>query len=180
MTDVESMYYQVMVPNNQQSFLKFLWWSNGNLLEEPQDFVMCAHVFGGTSSASYSNHALGGTAVENESIFGKEASEALQKNFYVDDLLKSSKDVEFAEESVKDVMNTCKADGFYLTKFISNSKKLLSTIPEIHRRIGVKNQYISGQLPNDKALGICWEIGEDAFTFKIKLDERALTKKVML
>ena len=25
MPDVESMYYQVMVPDNQQSFLKFLW-----------------------------------------------------------------------------------------------------------------------------------------------------------
>ena len=35
-----------MVPDNQQSFLKFLWWNNGNLLEEPQDFVMCVHVFG--------------------------------------------------------------------------------------------------------------------------------------
>ena len=46
MADVKSMYYQVMVPDNQQSFLKFLWWNNGNLLEEPQDFVMCVHVFG--------------------------------------------------------------------------------------------------------------------------------------
>ena len=81
MADVESMYYQVMVPNNQQSFLKFLWWSNGNLLEEPQDFVMCAHVFGGTSSASYSNHALGGTAVENESIFGKEVQKPSKRIF---------------------------------------------------------------------------------------------------
>ena len=25
MADVESMYYQVMVPDNQQAFLKFLW-----------------------------------------------------------------------------------------------------------------------------------------------------------
>ena len=39
MTDVESMYYQVIVPDNQQIFLKFLWWNDRNLLEEPQDFV---------------------------------------------------------------------------------------------------------------------------------------------
>ena len=53
-------------------------------------------------------------------------------------------------------------------------------ISESRRRIGVKNQDLPGQLPNEKALGICWEVGDDAFTFKIKLDERPLTKRVML
>ena len=62
----------------------------------------------------------------------------------------------------------------------SNSKKLLLSIPGSQRKIGVKDQDLSGQLLNEKALGICWEIGEDAFTFKIKLDERALTKRVMV
>ena len=28
MADVESMYYQLMVPNNERAFLKFLWWNN--------------------------------------------------------------------------------------------------------------------------------------------------------
>ena len=77
-------------------------------------------------------------------------------------------------------MNMCKAGGFHLSKFISNSKKLLLSIPGSQRKIGVKDQDLSGQLLNEKALGICWEIGEDAFTFKIKLDERALTKRVMV
>ena len=77
-------------------------------------------------------------------------------------------------------MSICKAGGFHLTKFISNSKKLLLSIPESQRRIGVKDQDISGQLSNEKALRICWAIGQDAFTFKIKLDERALIKTVML
>ena len=74
----------------------------------------------------------------------------------------------------------CKAGGFHLSKFISNSKKLLLSIPKSQKRIGVKDQDPSGQLVNEKALGICWEIGEDAFTFKIKLDGRALNKRVML
>ena len=41
-------------------------------------------------------------------------------------------------------------------------------------------QDLSGQLPNEKALEICWEIGDDAFTFKIMLDERHLTRRVTL
>ena len=117
--------------------------------------MVCAHVFGGTSSAICSNYALRRTAVDNESIFGKGASETIQKNFYADDFLKSSKDVESTKELVKDAVNMCKAGGFHLTKFISNSKKLLLLIPESQRRIGVKDQDLSGQLPNEKALGIC-------------------------
>ena len=61
---------------------------------------MCAHIFGGTSSACCSNYALRRTAVNYESIFGK-ASETLQKNFYVVDLLNSLKDVESAKQLVK-------------------------------------------------------------------------------
>ena len=60
MADVEAMYYQVQVPEYQQSFLKFLWWENHDIEKEPQDFVMCAHLFGGTSSASCLNYAYAG------------------------------------------------------------------------------------------------------------------------
>ena len=35
MADKESMYYQLRVPEYQQSFTKFLWWGNHNIEEEP-------------------------------------------------------------------------------------------------------------------------------------------------
>ena len=59
MADVEPMYYQVIVPDNQQVFLKFSWWNNGNLLEQPQDFIICVHIFGGTSYVICSTMLLG-------------------------------------------------------------------------------------------------------------------------
>ena len=86
-----------MVPDNQQVFL---WWDDSNLLGELLDSVMYAHVFHGTSSACCSNYLLRRTAIKNESMAGKAASETLQKNFYVDDQLKSLKDVESAKELV--------------------------------------------------------------------------------
>ena len=107
MTDVESWYYQAMVRDYQQPLLKFLWWNNGRLLEEPQNFVKFAHVFGGTLSASCPNCVFRRTIVENEPLFGKAISEVLQNNFYVDDLLKLLKDVGSAKELVKDAMNMC-------------------------------------------------------------------------
>ena len=58
MADVESMYYQVQVPENQQTYLKILWWKSHDVECHPQEFVMCAHVFGGASSRACSNYAL--------------------------------------------------------------------------------------------------------------------------
>ena len=49
----------------------------------------------------------------------------------------------------------CKAGGFDLTKLNLNNKELVLSIPKSQRRIGVKNQDLSAQLPNEKALRIC-------------------------
>ena len=56
MADVESMYYQVHVPENQQTYLKFLWRENHDIECHPQEFVMCAYVFGGASSRGCSSY----------------------------------------------------------------------------------------------------------------------------
>ena len=52
MADVAFMYYQVQVPEDQQSFLKFLWWENQDIDRDSHDYVMCVHIFVATSSAS--------------------------------------------------------------------------------------------------------------------------------
>ena len=63
--------------------------------------------------------------------------------------------MESAKELVKDIINMYKVGGFHLTKFISNRKELLLSIPESQRRIAVKDQDFSGQLLNEKVLEIC-------------------------
>ena len=55
MADIEAMLHQVLVSDDQQILLKFLWQSTNNIIDEPQDFMMCAHVLGGTSLASCSS-----------------------------------------------------------------------------------------------------------------------------
>ena len=99
------MYLQVLVPDDQQTFLKFLWWSTDDINYEPQDFMMCAHVFGGTSSASWSNYTLRRTAIDNKEIYGTDAATTLLRNFYVDYLLKSMRDVQPAKQLVQNVIN---------------------------------------------------------------------------
>ena len=82
MADIEVMYYQVMVPEHQQTFRNFLWWNNHDIDEDPIDFTMCVHVFGGASSASCANYVLRRTSADNVEEFGKEAADVIQNNFY--------------------------------------------------------------------------------------------------
>ena len=100
---------------------------------------MCLHVFGGASSASCANYALRRISIDNVEEFGKETADVIQNNFYVDDLLKSVKDLDTAKTLVKNFINMCRSGGFNLTKFISNCKELLISIPEDKRRPGVKD-----------------------------------------
>ena len=153
MADTVSMYYQVRVPEYQQTFIKFLWWENHNIEEEPSDFAMCAHVFGGVLSAICSNYTLKRTATDNTDQYGQEVAEVARSNFYVDDLLKSVDDPKTAMVLVKNVVDMCKSDRFHLTKFISNNRELLS-FPDDQRRNGAKNADLIDDLPTEKALGI--------------------------
>ena len=151
--DIEAMYHQLLVPDDRQAFWKFLWWSTDNINDEAQDF-MCAHVLGGTSLASCSNYVLRRTPIDNKKVYGTDTATRQLRNFYVDDLLKSMKDVQAAKQLLQNVINMCKSGGFNLTKFMSKSKELLATIPEAKRKEGVKDKDLFGDLPNDKALGI--------------------------
>ena len=54
------------------------------------------------------------------------------------------------------------------------------SVPEHQRRIRVKDQDISGDLPNEKALGICWNLRKYIFSFRLKLEAGTLNERVML
>ena len=53
---------------------------------------MCVHPFGAVSSPSCANYALRQTSVDNKERYGSGAAEVLHKDFYVDDMLKSTED----------------------------------------------------------------------------------------
>ena len=89
MSDVEAMFHQVRVDPEDRSALRFLWWPNGNLDLEPEEFIVTVHLFSAVSSPSYANFALKKTATDNQADFNKEAVKTVERDFSVDDCLKS-------------------------------------------------------------------------------------------
>ena len=91
-----------MEKTEHRSLLSFLWWENGDISEEPQDYHMNVHIFGVTSSPSFINYTLWRTANDHQARYDKEAADMLRKTFYIDDLVKSVQDEQTAIKLVKE------------------------------------------------------------------------------
>ena len=125
-SDIESMFHQVLIPGKDRSFIRFLWWENHGTSGKILDSEMHVHVFGGTSSPSCCNFALKKTGLDNESNYHADVALTLKRNFFVDDLLKSLTDVSTAVKLIHDVSKMCSDGGFHLTNFNSNEVQVLS------------------------------------------------------
>ena len=182
MGDIESMFHQVMVPREDRSLLRFLSWEGHDINGSAKDFEMCVHVFGGTYSPICCNYALKRAAYNNRSRYQTDVMDTLNRNFYVDDLLRSVKDVKTAIRLLHDVISMCADGGFWLTKFVSNRIEVLDSIPEEDKRIGVKDMCLNSgtSFPTKKALGVNWDIGSDTLRFKLNLDGKPTTRRQML
>ena len=89
--DIEAMFHQVKVIDKDRNVLRFLWWHNGIMDKPPTEYCITVHLFGATSSPSCAAYSLRCTAKENASQFSQETARTVERNFYVDDLLKSVK-----------------------------------------------------------------------------------------
>ena len=178
--DIESMFYQVWVFKEHRSLLRFLWWKDGDLNNPPIDHEI-GHVFG-VSSPSCINYAFKKkTADDNKVQYGIDAADTLNKNFYVDDMLKSVASVPKAITLVENVRGMCRAGGFRLTKFVSNSEELQMSAPQKDRQQPAPDRKLLETIPdNERALGVLWNIGDDKMGFQVHMKEKPLTRQGML
>lgn len=172
------MFHQVRVPEKDRDSLRFLWFSS-NLEDAPETYCMNVHIFGAKDSPSIANFALKKTARDNASDFSQGAVKAVQRNFYVDDLLKSLPNELIAIRLANELIELLRRGGFRLTKFISSSKRVLAAIPTSERADPLLNLDLD-KLPVERALGIQWNVEEDAFEFKVIDLNKPETKRGIL
>ena len=179
MADVEAMFHQVRVRPSECDALRFLWWPDGNLDNEPQEYQMGVHLFGGASSPSCANFALKKTAQDNKNEFDLETIKTVECNFYVDDRLKSVSSKELAVNLSSQSCELLARGGFKLTKWFSNSRKFIKSLPASERAVQVRDLDFE-KLPVERTLGFQWNISSDQFGFRIVIKDRPATRRGIL
>ncbi|CAI5670949.1 unnamed protein product [Oreochromis niloticus] len=151
MCDIERMFHQFHVKAEDQDYLRFLWWDDGNFQAQ---------------SSVY--------RIETTIQF-------IERNFYVDDGLTSVATKEEAIKLVKEARQLCSAGKLRIHKFISNNHEVLASIPESERADSVRNRDLDlGESQIERALGIKWCIVSDQFHFRVIVEERPLSRRGVL
>ena len=92
--DIEGMFHQVLVEPKDCDVLRFLWWPNGDLSGEMEEYRMVKHLLGATSSPSIANFCLQKTAESHGREFEADTVETVKRNMYMGDLMKSNSTTE--------------------------------------------------------------------------------------
>ena len=71
--------------------------------------------------------------------------------------------------------------GFNLTKWVSNDRQVLESIPPEERAKDMKELDLEcDMLPTERALGVSWFVEMDALVFKVNFKEKPCTRRGIL
>ena len=177
--DIEDMFLQVKVPEEDQGALKFLWWPDGDPSNTVEQYCLTVHPFGAVSSPFCASFALKKTVTMFGHDFPVEVSQVVLNSFYVDDCLISLNDESEALTLVEELSNLLSKGGFHLTKWLSNSREVLNAIPADDRNSAVKS-LLGSPLPTQRTLGVAWDTDSDSFKYEIQHEEIVPTRRIIL
>ena len=174
------MYHQVRVIERDRPALSFLW---RDLDEErdPDIYEMQVTIFGAKSSPASANFVLQKTVMDNGEDLGMpiETVNSLKNSFYMDDFLRSETDGNQAARMQRDVTEVLSKGGFRLTKWVSNSRDVMESIPReehAHPELDLRE----AELPAQGALGVVWDAEKDSLNFRFRDSSVPMTKRGVL
>ena len=179
--DIKAMFHQVRIALKDVNALRFLWFPQNDLNQEPEEFQMLVHLFGGRWSPSVSIFALRKTADDNKDWFDAETVKTVHRNFYIDDLLKSVKTAEDAKKLCEQLTLMLASGRFHLTKWIYNNHEVLDAIPLSEMASKLRKLSLDIEtLPIERALGLEWNVEGDCFQFNISQKDKPHTRRGIL
>jgi hypothetical protein len=171
--DISDMFHQVRVPEHDSDALRFLWKADLDDNGACDVYKMLVHIFGATDSPCCTNFALQHVA---HSMTDKDASDVILRNFYVDDMLMSADSVAGAIHVASSVSQALAAKGFELRKWMSTSDEVLRYFSnDSVMQTNLNLDFSAVKL--ERALGVGWNVQDDAFFFSPVLKDVAPTKR---
>lgn len=178
--DVKQMYRQILVTKEDADLQRIVW--RDNTKDTIKDYRLLRVTFGTASAPYLAVKTLQQTAEDytarNE--IDSLAVKTIKEDFYVDDLMSGQDTLRRAIDVAKTTADILRMGGFTLQKWTSNSAEFLSHFQQSERSTLVSlNAKIDGTI---RALGITWNIGEDAFQYEFNLPSppERITKRNIL
>ena len=177
MADIEKMFHQVLVREQDREALRFVWRTNKK--EQFRDIRMNVHPFGKVNSPCCCVWTLKKTANNSIPNIIARVKEAITENFYMDNYLDSINTQSEAMEISQQVMAALKEGGFRLTKWSSNDSQILDTLPLSEKSAASVNLDLD-DTSIERALGILWNPKMDTLQIKVSDRETPMTKRGIL
>ncbi|XP_043471747.1 uncharacterized protein LOC122504630 [Leptopilina heterotoma] len=169
--DIEKMYRQFLIREEDRKYQKVLWLEN----DEIKEFQLNRVTFG-FAPASFLAIRCVHQLIEDEGTNFPLASRILKKDLYIDNLITGTFTVQEAlEVYITNILDLAKLN---MRQWASNSMDILDGIDK-------KNLDNELNLNNDsvlKTLGMYWKAKEDAFIYRVKIDltTNKITKRFIL
>ncbi|XP_045542763.1 uncharacterized protein LOC123723612 [Papilio machaon] len=171
--DIIKMYRQIRLRKEDTDYHRILWRFSDE--EEIQDYRLLTVTFGTACAPYLAIKTLKQVAIDedkDESL--QEAQRAILNDFFVDDILSGSYDVETAIDIQSKVTKILQAGGFELQKWNSNSKQFMEEIENSKR--ASKNEIEPNIKDTIKTLGINW----NTLTDKLQITNTVHNSKISL
>ncbi|KAI2663492.1 Acid-sensing ion channel 5 [Labeo rohita] len=179
--DIEHMFHCFLVKEDHRDFLRFLWYRNNDPTSDIVNYRMRVHLFGNSPSPAVAVYGLRRAAKEAEADCGSDARRFIDREFYVDDALKSFSTEEEAISVLGRAQKMLAASNLRLHKIASNRTAVIEAFPFEDRAKDVSSMDLFvDDLPIQRSLGLLWNMRTDTFTFQIEDDQRPFTRRGVL
>ncbi|XP_065354778.1 uncharacterized protein LOC135949214 [Calliphora vicina] len=175
--DIGKMYRQVTIHPADRQFQTILWRNSPD--EATREYQLTTVTYGTSAAPFLATRTLQQVAIDNSTEYPTESHEIIN-NFYVDDYMSSSPDLESANSLRITLCSILSKSGFNLRKWSSNSQQFRENIEPVDRAFS--SDTIIDCSETVKTLGLLWNTTTDFFQYSVSLMESSdkITKRHIL
>ncbi|XP_017796961.1 PREDICTED: uncharacterized protein LOC108578189, partial [Habropoda laboriosa] len=171
--DIEKMYRQIRVCQEDRRLQRILWRSNPN--SPIQTYELNTVTYGTAAAPFLATRVLSQIGRQHAESFPI-ASRAIIQDFYVDDLLTGCETIEEAFELRHSLIKILEQSGFTLRKWASNNPSIVTEMNENRGAVTIKTAD-----RDPKTLGLLWTTESDELHYAVKsYSSNRITKRVIL
>ena len=173
--DIEKMFRQILVHPEDRRYQRLLWRQREE--DAVSDYELNTVTYGLACAPYLAIRTLRQLAQDERSRFPRAAS-ILERDVYMDDVLTGADSEKEAHELRTELCQLCRAGGFNLRKWVSNTPTLLEGLPGEEAPLAVNWE----EDTLHTALGVQWSVREDEFRVRVAEDHStsAITRRTVL